>query len=560
MSKITKIATCITTALTILLSLIFIKPVMAAETVTIQPGNVINIEVTETEKTSNSEMQLKDAGGNVIASWKNESDVTYTNANNKPDSSGFKYNLRSLTKWADLTVWSVSHSENGKNAIRTAEGNIDVKYNSAYDITALGYDSSLDTYVVPASTIMINIDEKWAEKALSAWMRENGNVYYFDEYAGKKLEFTYDEASHSSYVYVKAEGTGMYYYGGRRNTLSTQPVLYVKKKIKLSEYYPEYFNDDGTFVVAENYYKGEIDENSVFDVRNDDIEGRKCSMLFILSGTVLNMAIPDENGCVDVYLEAKGGSMSVELRFGYKSQMTSDVLDWVDTKVKVTKEIEATAINLPKRGVNVINLDAGTYYLLEVSSSGQVVGKEKITVADKKGIQSFSYSGTDKEQASDEKKETQTSEETTKKEIIKTDTQETTGTIKENVIKTETSATTVGEGEQSEEESVTKQESIMGEEELPASADKEKTTTEESTTETNNKNSNDEEEKNVTKAETKKDASQEEERGTNIWIYIMLIIIILIFIISGIYCYFRQRGTNNFQSKEEMMTDADNRQ
>ncbi len=352
--------------------------VYAADSVT--PGNMINIKV-EGDDLSGTKMKLTDASGNVVASWeKVKSNIVYSNAINKPDSSGFDCDIYSIFGFkASDDVIGMSYKNSYTSWNKIFGTSLKLHYNTTYELKA-NLAKKEDTMVVPAGKQIICIGEEWAKKAVEVEMwfpdHEYSNISLNDN-AGKQLVYT-ETSRKLNCAYERITG------GIIRLDNAEKDVLYDKVTINLNEAFisPDCFNEKGQYVT---------DEHGTVDFSKEDTVTPVYGVMAISSGSVLNIVVPDENGCVEAYISREANRADINLNFRYGSVMVdaSPVLMRVDRGYNITKTIKS--VELPSTGVNVVNLKAGNYKLVEMLSTGETVASKTISVANSNQIQKFTY-------------------------------------------------------------------------------------------------------------------------------------------------------------------------
>lgn len=176
--------------------------------------------------------------------------------------------------------------------------------------------------------------------------------------------------------------------------VNSNPTEYVKVKIKLSEECAEKYNDDGTIKGNSDFQSHGIHNYSVGSYINDDgIE--IAADLYIISGSVINAPIPDEQGYVEVYIEKSSQKFIIvsDAKLYTRNSQGYDVSE-VDrfrfpTYIPVNKDLYTFKPDLPDVGTNINNIPAGNYTLelANVPKQYKLPSKKSITVTESYEVQ-----------------------------------------------------------------------------------------------------------------------------------------------------------------------------
>ena len=168
----------------------------------------------------------------------------------------------------------------------------------------------------------------------------------------------------------------MYYGIGGGNepeiTVSSNPTEYTKVRIKLSDY-DEKFNDDGTMP---SYVGDEVHGGHKYKFGDEVVEGNFefGAALLIVSGSVINAPIPDENGYVEIYVDKSTYHFNTWYAAYYREVNGSEKGVYGGHGGGWLKEYNSEyifkPIELPNVGTNINNVPAGNY-IVEINDTSK---------------------------------------------------------------------------------------------------------------------------------------------------------------------------------------------
>lgn len=169
------------------------------------------------------------------------------------------------------------------------------------DITLYVLPDEEIALTVPANTVMMNVDEKWANGVAELELITNNTSYNMNSMAGTltSVPMSADGIVGTGYWAPDSDGWGGLMHSTDYYTLPTDETQYVKVRMKVSAVSRQY-NDEG----LHSAYLGDI---AIASGVKDPGE----SVLWIVSGSVINMPVPDENGYIEFYVEASEGKYQV---------------------------------------------------------------------------------------------------------------------------------------------------------------------------------------------------------------------------------------------------------
>lgn len=182
------------------------------------------------------------------------------------------------------------------NVIVLSSYHIDLSSGEEVDIRLHTIPINDVVLTVPANTVMVNVDAKWANGISQLELTTNNTTYDMNGMAGTLTPVPMSADG------VVSLGYKAFYNGyplpevvnpGDDYTLSTEETQYVKVCVPVS-YVAGKFNDEGLYVVADGI------ELAVGSGMKDSGE----AVFWIVSGSVINMPVPDENGYIEFYVEA----------------------------------------------------------------------------------------------------------------------------------------------------------------------------------------------------------------------------------------------------------------
>lgn len=229
------------------------------------------------------------------------------------------------------------------------ENNLNLSFGEEFQAELRTYPSLDVALTVPANTMMINVDSQWANGHSQPIIDANGQSYDLSTMAGT-LTALPTPTDGNVYFHVSHNGIGGVASRGNY-TLTQEAAEYVKVKVKLKDI-AYVFNDDGTYT-----YEGK-------DLNIASGQGYPGeSMIMIVSGSVINIPVPDSNGYVEFYVE------NTERKYEYESlhyidspQQFANLGGTTGTNYVVNKEeFTIRAVDVPTDKSYMVNVPAGTY-------------------------------------------------------------------------------------------------------------------------------------------------------------------------------------------------------
>ena len=220
--------------------------------------------------------------------------------------------------------------------------------------------------------------------------------------------------------------------------VSATPTQYIKVRIRLNEYWPGYFDENGKS-------KGIGDNKVSYGVEERFGSDSSKSYLAIVSDQVINYVAPDANGYVDVYVNPETDHMDYETSFNYGSSSGGGRVGHPESTV--SNEVSDPQDNNSTSGtLSVKNLPAGTYTVEASRYRSNETDSATFTVTESQNVQNFTVSlftaptpvVTEPETTTEAPTETPT--ETTTEEVTEAPTEETTEEVTE--VSTEESSET----------------------------------------------------------------------------------------------------------------------
>jgi hypothetical protein len=166
--------------------------------------------------------------------------------------------------------------------------------------------------------------------------------------------------------------------------VSATPTQYIKVHIRLNEYWPEYFDENGKS-------KGIGDNKVSYGVEETFGSDSSKSYLAIMSDQVINYVAPDANGYVDVYVNPETDHMDYETSFNYGSSSGGGHVGHPESTV--SNEVSDPQDNNSTSGtLSVKNLPAGTYTVEASRIRSNETDSATFTVTESQNVQNFTVS------------------------------------------------------------------------------------------------------------------------------------------------------------------------
>ncbi|MDE7433473.1 MAG: DUF4366 domain-containing protein [Lachnospiraceae bacterium] len=264
----------------------------AYETIKVAPENMLNVQVTDKNGNpiDNISASLKDSSGSTVASWITGSqEVTSAPEYNITGDTRFEVPMSTFV--APYPLIHAHDIVNGGGLIVPGDM-IMPFYNERRERTIkLTYIADYPTALtVPENNYAIIVDSKWETKDRTVYYKVRDEKYTLNDKAGEtNFYFMGDQTDQEVKM---AFDTDVYFLPIVQTVnnvlkLSSSPTEYVKMHIKLSDINPYRFTDNGMHIGGSG----------------DEIIQDTSVVLVIVSGAVINIPVPDENGYVDIYVE-----------------------------------------------------------------------------------------------------------------------------------------------------------------------------------------------------------------------------------------------------------------
>ncbi len=326
---------------------------VSADEITISPDICANFTVVgeSNESIDNANISLIDASGKVVASWKGN-DTTSTSSDYKQKSSLSKkiFNYVDVPGVDNEIIRKIRLGD--FLIIDSADDIYSYEYGKKYDASVCYSIVGEETITVPANKMLINADSKLSNKSKQVGIGINSTndissrtVYNFNDIAGQEVMYDLNAGDYYAYICIGSGASS----GGKVKT-SSEPKTYVKATINLHEIDSHNFNADGTGNRGEDVFDFGVDADG------------KSAALYLISGSVVNAVIPDENSNVEVYLD------SSTLYYNYSTNFSSNNsigggTNGVSLNYTNVYRTTITASPLPESGVNIIDIAPGEYTL-----------------------------------------------------------------------------------------------------------------------------------------------------------------------------------------------------
>lgn len=352
----------------------------ATETITVAPEteNILNVQVTDKEGNPvyGIDASLLDTSDYTVASW---------TTSEKPVSRSFS---SGISIFADDSVFFASNILKSLVAPYTLEEIFDVDENYGYlnsiafkngqkrTLQLLYFGDAETALTVPGNTLVTFVDSSWASRYHQAGIQIGDTKYNYNSNAGKITEYPLAAGSYKGInIYLSSGSSGI---GNENIEVKSEATEYIKVRSKLSDI-DSRFNEDGT-----------VNEPGHFNFVTDDKDN--CSVLTLVSGSVVNAVVPDSQGYVEFYVEKS--SRRYVILTNHK---------WHDTETGTygsgggiakrnfaydRKTYDCQAIQFPKTGTNLLNVPAGNYTINLSNVPEQYDSVQtNITVTDSQNIQ-----------------------------------------------------------------------------------------------------------------------------------------------------------------------------
>lgn len=342
---------------------------------TVAPDTYANFTVADSEGNllSDASMQILDTDGNVIASWDGNS-MSSLNSTYAAGSS-FSKPAQDLLDIPDVDNEII----NRVKLDNTSLGNTCyLKYGSTHT-AALYYNTNEATSLtVPANKMLLNVDSRLSQKTSKFGIGIGPDImdkktYSCNEIIGKETLYDMEAGVHKTYLCLDSSAAS-----GGNITISDKPVSYIKKTINLHEVAPSYFNADGTTTRHNEAFNFGIDED------------KKKAFMYIISGSVVNVVVPDENSDVTIYIESTTNKYSYATHF-ISNNGTGGGTSGITLDFSNIYNATLNAVSLPSSGINLVDIEPGEYVFRQTNTINGYTKPEdiKFTISDTDELQSF---------------------------------------------------------------------------------------------------------------------------------------------------------------------------
>ena len=166
--------------------------------------------------------------------------------------------------------------------------------------------------------------------------------------------------------------------------VSATPTQYIKVRIRLNEYWPKDFDENGKS-------KGIGDNRVSYGVEERFGSDSSKSYLAIMSDQVINYVAPDANGYVDVYVNPETDHMDYETSFNYGSSSGGGSVGHPESTA--SNYVSDPQNNNSTSGtLSVKNLPAGTYTVEASRIRSNETDSATFTVTESQNVQNFTVS------------------------------------------------------------------------------------------------------------------------------------------------------------------------
>ncbi len=348
-----------------------------AESPVLGPNGLINLSVSdpfdsENKEIENMEFGLYNSEGERVAVWTGNDGSTMKidekyegKVKNLSDSQELYVSRNSFENPAGEDGYVrkiVMKSEtDGKYEISKDRNNgAYLPYDTEFKATVnyfLENDTSEPDLIVPAHSFAVYADKGWKERSIT-WgfdftdYGEDDYDYDFSDYPGT---VHIDEFADGDYPYLifnrSSNGSGA--RGGNLNnkiSITDKQYEYVKKTINLLDTFPSDFNPD-------RYTDKNFPDIRNFSFKNvSDAPYRPAGMI-IISGSLVNAPIPDENGNVTIYVDKATNLINMQTIYANGGGGLTWCPEFADDHV----DYSFRTVKMPENGVNIQLLSTDKY-------------------------------------------------------------------------------------------------------------------------------------------------------------------------------------------------------
>ena len=332
------------------------------ETIIVSPENTLNVQVKDKNGNfvNGVDASLVDDNGTTVAKWSTGTNSVY-GTETSGITGGTTFNVP-WSKFQEVVAPGTLKEMFGYTGDRYDDSNGSVMFSDGIShILQLNWMPYYETHLtVPGNTVVTVVDPLWSQKSSCKVKLDDGmHEISISDNIGGKVEHSLPAGSYHA--------MGNYHHSGSTMediTISSNPTEYTKVRIKLSDYY-DGFNDDGTMSsssTVDEYHGGHIYQFGV-DMVEENFEFR--AALLIVSGSVINAPIPDENGYVEIYVDKSTYKISfwANSEWGIKGVGQGSDICFHHSEIipEYKKQYIFKPIDLPNIGTNINNVPAGNY-------------------------------------------------------------------------------------------------------------------------------------------------------------------------------------------------------
>ncbi len=353
----------------------------AAMEVTVNPEVSVNITVEDDSGKiigdDSVEMRMYNSNGREVAQWYcNNSDYISTTMVNCKAGGTFYRDVASIVPYPSESDVTISQFNIHGGYYNDLQGKFSFRYNTYYNgwLKYKVNEPEAVALTIPAGKMMISVPECFAgrklEYAISVNAKDStygGTKYIFNDIAGQETYYELEPATYYTFSSLWAEKTGAMGSTGQI-TVSGQPTNYIRKTINISDYTGGDFESGDKYVLT---YDG---EEVVFDYADEGDE--RGFLLYIISGSVVNVVTPDKAGNVTIYVEQTTNTASYwgacmwktgSGRYDYQNaSVESGIID-----MYIKKDIRFYTLQIPQYGMTFANIPEGEY---TIEQSKQIPG------------------------------------------------------------------------------------------------------------------------------------------------------------------------------------------
>lgn len=270
-------------------------PAAETEVVKVAPENVLNVVVVnkEGEPVDGITVNLVDSENRIAAFWYTGSPTIYNSATIRA-AGNFRVGKETLEK--EIAPYELKRF-NGSNSDLSATFS-----DGETKTLKLEYIGDRDTdLTVPANTLVMDVDPSYSNRSPR---------HYFQIGNGEKLFFK-NIAGYQTYPLAAGDYPSCWLgYDGATGvndlSISDQPTEYIKVRVKLSALDSK-VKDDGTISGGAAGYEFSLKEDT------DD----RAATFAIVSGNIVSVPVPDENGYIAFYVEKSTRRFSIHTHFSW---------------------------------------------------------------------------------------------------------------------------------------------------------------------------------------------------------------------------------------------------